>query len=90
MALTFSRLVAKGRAEANWANCNSMFLLKVSWSFMAEEKLFILVFIFSRILSLNASLLEIVSLILAYSKIESLKDGCLGLEELLLPVYLPW
>jgi hypothetical protein len=49
MALTFSRLVAKGRAEANWANCNSMFLLKVSWSFMAEEKLFILVFMFSRI-----------------------------------------
>jgi hypothetical protein len=49
MALTFSRLVAKGRAEANWANCNSIVLLKLSWSFMAEEKLSILVFMFSRI-----------------------------------------
>jgi hypothetical protein len=37
MALTFSTLVAKGRAGANWANCNSIFLLKLSWSFTAEE-----------------------------------------------------
>jgi hypothetical protein len=49
---------------------------------MAEEKLSILVFMFSRILSLNASLLEILSLILTCSKIKSLKSGCLGLEEL--------
>ena len=49
---------------------------------MAEEKLSILVFMFSRTLSLKASFLEIFSLILACSKIKSLKDGCLGLEEL--------
>jgi hypothetical protein len=49
---------------------------------MAEEKLSILLFMFSKTLSLKASLLEILSLILACSKIRSLKDGCLGLEEL--------
>jgi hypothetical protein len=37
---------------------------------------------FSRTLSLKASLLEILSLILACSKIKSLKVGCLELEEL--------
>jgi hypothetical protein len=36
---------------------------------------------FSKNLSLEASFLEMFSLILAYSKIKSLKDGCLGLEE---------
>jgi hypothetical protein len=41
-----------------------------------------LVFMFSRTLSLKASFLEIFSLTLACSKIKSLKDGCLGLEEL--------
>ena len=56
---------------------------------MAEEKLYILVFIFSRTLSLKASFLEIFSLILACSKIKSLKDGYLELEGLL-PGYLPW
>ena len=49
---------------------------------MVEEKLSILVFIFSKTLSLKASFLEILSLILACSKIKSIKDGCLGLEEL--------
>jgi hypothetical protein len=49
---------------------------------MAEEKLSILVFMFSKTLSLKTSLLKILSLILAYSKIRSLKDGCLGSEEL--------
>ena len=49
---------------------------------MAEEKLSILVFMFSRTLSLKTSFLEIFSLILTYSKIKYLKDGCLGLEEL--------
>ena len=49
---------------------------------MAEEKLSILVFMFSRTLSLKASFLEIFSLILACSKIKSLKDGCLELKEL--------
>jgi hypothetical protein len=56
---------------------------------MVEENLYILVFMFSRTLSLKASFLEIFSLILACSKMKSLKDGCLGLEELL-PRYLPW
>jgi hypothetical protein len=49
---------------------------------MVEEKLSIFVFLLSRTLSLKTSLLEILSLILAYSKIKSLKDGCLELEEL--------
>ena len=49
---------------------------------MAQEKLSILVFIFSRTLSLKASFLEILSLILACSKIKSLKDRYLELEEL--------
>jgi hypothetical protein len=30
MALTFSKLVAKGKAEANWANCDSIYLLKLN------------------------------------------------------------
>ena len=47
---------------------------------MVEEKLSILVFMFFKTLSLEASFLEIFSLILACSKIKSLKDGCLGLE----------
>jgi hypothetical protein len=38
IALTFSRLVAKGRVEANWANCTSIFLLKIICSLTAEEK----------------------------------------------------
>jgi len=49
---------------------------------MAEEKLSILVFMFSRTLSLKARFFEIFSLILACSKIKSIKDGCLGLKEL--------
>ena len=49
---------------------------------MAEEKLSILVFIFSRTLSLEASFQEILSLILACSKIKYLKDGYLELKEL--------
>jgi hypothetical protein len=49
---------------------------------MAEEKLSILIFMFSGILSLNASLLEILSLIQVYPKIKSLRGDCLGLEEL--------
>jgi hypothetical protein len=57
MALTFSRLVAKGRATTNWAICDSIFLLSLSWSFIAEEKLSILGFMFSRTLSLEASFL---------------------------------
>ena len=55
---------------------------------MQEEKLSILIFMFSKTLSLKASFLEIFSLILACSKIKSLKDGYLGLEELL-PWHLP-
>jgi hypothetical protein len=50
--------------------------------FKVSGKRSILVFIFSRTLSLEASFLEIFSLILACSKIKSLKDGCLKLEEL--------
>jgi hypothetical protein len=49
---------------------------------VAEEKLSILVFMFSRTSSLKASFLEIFSLILVCSKIKSLKYGCLELEEL--------
>jgi hypothetical protein len=49
---------------------------------MAEEKLSILVFISSGTFSLKAIFLEIFSLILACSKIKSLNDGYLGLEEL--------
>ena len=49
---------------------------------MVEEKLSILLFIFSRTLSIEASFLEILSLILASYKINSLKDDCLELEEL--------
>jgi hypothetical protein len=82
IALTFSRLVATGRVEANWANCNSTFLLKIIYSLTTEEKLFILALILSKILSLQASLLATLSLILAYSEIRSLKDGCFKLEEL--------
>jgi hypothetical protein len=37
---------------------------------------------FSKTLSLKARILEVFSLILACSKIKSLKDGCLELEEL--------
>jgi hypothetical protein len=37
---------------------------------------------FSKTLSLKASFLEVFSSILACSKINSLKDGCLELEEL--------
>ena len=75
MALTFSRLVAKGRAVTSWANYESIFLLYLSWSLMAEEKLSILIFIFSKTLSLEACFLEIFSLILASSKIKFLKYG---------------
>jgi hypothetical protein len=56
IALTFSWLVATGIAEANWANCNSIFLLKIICSLTAEEKLSILALIPSKILSLKASL----------------------------------
>jgi hypothetical protein len=38
MALTFSRLVAKGRAEANWANCNSIFFIKAQLVFYGRRK----------------------------------------------------
>jgi hypothetical protein len=56
---------------------------------IAEEKSSILVFISSRILSLEASFLTIVSLILVCSKIKFRRGGCLKLEELLkLPEYL--
>jgi hypothetical protein len=37
IALTFSWLVATGIAEANWANCNSIFLLKIICFLTAEE-----------------------------------------------------
>jgi hypothetical protein len=82
IALTFSRLVAIGRVEANWANCNFTFLLKIIYSLTVEEKLFILALILSMILSLQASLFALLSLILTCSEIRSLKDGCLKLEEL--------
>jgi hypothetical protein len=52
------------------------------YSLTAEEKLSILVFILSRILSLKVSLFAMLSLILAYSKIKSLNGGCLELVEL--------
>jgi hypothetical protein len=74
--------VATGITEANWANCNSIFLLKIICSLIAEEKLSILALIPSKILSLKASLFAMLSLILAYSKIKSLKDSYLKLEEL--------
>ena len=51
---------------------------------MAEEKLSILVFMFSRTLSLKARFLEILSLILVCFKIKSLKDGYLGLRAYLM------
>jgi hypothetical protein len=56
-----------GRVETTWANCNSTFLLKIICSLTAEEKLFILALILSKILSLQASLLAMLSLILACS-----------------------
>jgi hypothetical protein len=58
----------------------SFFIAKLV--FYDRRKLSILVFMFSRTLSLKASFLEIFSLILTCSKIKSLKDGCLELEEL--------
>jgi hypothetical protein len=50
---------------------------------MAKEKLSILLFIFSKILSLEASFLDNPSTILDWLEINSLKDGWLKLLKLL-------
>jgi hypothetical protein len=42
---------------------------------MAEEKLYVLLFMFSKILSLEASFLDNPSIILAWLETKSLKDG---------------
>jgi hypothetical protein len=75
--LTCSWLVAKYKVETNCAICNSIFLLNFIYSLTTEEKLSNLAFILSTILSLKLSFLEIFSLILACSNINSLKGGCL-------------
>jgi hypothetical protein len=79
---TYSRLVETSSVADNHAICISIFLLKLSCSFMAKEKVSILAFILSKILSLEIIILDKLSLILACSKINSLKGGNSVLEEL--------
>ena len=50
---------------------------------MVEEKLSILLFMFSKILSLDANFLDKLSIILAWLEINSLKGGRLKLLKLL-------
>jgi hypothetical protein len=82
--------VATGNAVANCAIFVSIFLLYLSWSLMADEKLSILTFISSKVLSLIAGLasgLALISiLILDCCIIKSLKEGC----STKLPKFIPW
>ena len=72
-----------GTVAASWAICDSIILLKLCWFLMAEERLSILLLMFSNILSLEASFLDKFSIILAWLEINSLKDGWLEIIEII-------
>jgi hypothetical protein len=73
--------VENGKAATSCANLISTCLLWLSLSFKAKEKSSNLAFIPSKVLSLEISLLTIVSLILACSMIKSLRVDCWKLGE---------
>ena len=69
-----------GIAAAIWAIWVSIILLKLYWFFIEEDKFSSFVFIFSIILSLNINFLVIFSLILAWPKTRSFKEGLFELK----------
>jgi hypothetical protein len=77
--------VATGATADNFDNFDSSLALKIAWSFKIVEKLSILTFMSSRILSLATNFLERLLVISFYSSINSRGEGRLEL----LPVYLP-
>jgi hypothetical protein len=67
--------VATNATTDNFDNFNSSLALKIAWYFKILEKLLILTFMYSRILSLATNFLERLLVISSYSSINSHSEG---------------